>query len=193
MTATKEDIITLPHPDLRSRSERVHVITDATKEVIQEMRDAMMDWENSRPHEIAVALAAVQIDRLERIVIVREDFDDKENRNYVVLINPEIIKTEGVPTVIQPEGCLSVKDLYGKVKRFPKVRVKAINEDGYEIRIKAEGFLSMLMQHEIDHTNGICFVDHIKDEPDAFSILTKDGDLEPIDYEKVLETGIFRD
>ncbi|OYW43614.1 peptide deformylase, partial [Candidatus Saccharibacteria bacterium 32-45-3] len=150
MSATKDNIITLPHPDLRKKSQRVHVITEETRSIIQDMRDAMIDWEDSRPHEIAVALAAVQIDHLERIVIVREDFDDKDNRNYAVLINPEIVKTEGVPTVIQPEGCLSVKDVYGKVKRFPKIRVKALNEDGYEIRIRADGFLSMLLQHEID-------------------------------------------
>jgi peptide deformylase len=188
----RHSIITLPHPSLRTKSERVHVITDETRALIADMRAATLDWEDSRPHEIAVALAAVQIDRLERVVIVRADFDDKENREFVVLINPEIIKGEGTPTVIQPEGCLSVKDLYGSVPRYPKVRVKAIDEQGREVRIKAEGFLSMLLQHEIDHTNGICFVDHIKDQHDAFFTLTEKGDLEPVSYDFVENTGIFR-
>ena len=191
--ADRNSIITLPHPSLRTKSERIHVITDETRQLIADMRAATLDWEDSRPHEIAVALAAVQIDRLERVVIVRADFDDKDNREFVVLINPEIVKGEGKLTVIQPEGCLSVKDLYGSVPRYPKVRVRAIDESGREVRIKAEGFLSMLLQHEIDHTNGICFVDHIKDNTDAFFTLTEKGDLEPVSYDFVTQTGIFRD
>lgn len=189
----RHNIITLPHPSLRTKSARVHVITDDTRQLIADMRAATLDWEDSRPHEIAVALAAVQIDRLERIVIVRADFDDKDNREFIVLINPEVIKGEGTPTVIQPEGCLSVKDLYGSVPRFPKIRVRALDETGHEVRIKAEGFLSMLLQHEIDHTNGICFVDHIKDQPDAFYTLTDKGELEPVSYDFVKAAGIFRD
>lgn len=188
----KEDIIVLPHPDLRKRSDRVHVITDATLQLVDDMTSACLDWEYSHPHEVAVALAAVQIDRLERIVIVRGDFDDKSNKEFIALINPEIVKTEGEPTIIQPEGCLSVSKLYGDVPRYPRVRVKAINIDGQEIRIKASGFLSMLFQHEIDHTNGICFVDHIKDQKEAFYTLTDKGELEPVDYDFVEATGIFR-
>lgn len=191
--ADRHSIITLPHPSLRTKSERIHVITDETRALIEEMRAATLDWEDSRPHEIAVALAAVQINRLERIVIVRGNFDDKDDRTFIVLINPEIVKGEGTPTVLQPEGCLSVKDLYGNVPRYPKVRVKALDENGQEVRIKAEGFLSMLLQHEIDHTNGICFVDHIKDDHDAFFVLTENGDLKPVTYDYVEKTGIFRD
>lgn len=190
---TKDDIIILPHPSLRKRSTRIHVITDETRKLIDEMKSATLDWEASRPHEVAVALAAVQINRLERVVIVRADFDNKENRKFVTLINPEIVKGEGEPTIIQPEGCLSVRDLYGAVPRYPKIRVRAIDEDGHEVRIKAEGFLSMLLQHEIDHTNGICFVDHIRDQQDAFYTLTAKGDLEPVTYDFVESTGIFRD
>lgn len=156
------------------------------------MKGAALDWEDSRPHEIAVALAAVQIDRLERVVIVRADFEDKANREFVVLINPEIAKAEG-DLVLDHEGCLSVKDLYGAVPRHDKVRVRAIDEAGREVRIKAEGFLARILQHEIDHTNGICFVDHIKDQHDAFFTLTDKGELEPTSYDTVLKAGIFRD
>ena len=190
--ADRHSIITLPHPDLRKRSSRIHVITDETKQLIADMRAAALDWEDSRPHEIAVALAAVQIDRLERAVIVRADFEDKANREFVVLINPEIAKAEG-DLVTDHEGCLSVKDLYGAVPRHDKVRVRAIDEEGREVRIKAEGFLARILQHEIDHTNGICFVDHIKDQHDAFFTLTNKGELEPTSYDTVLKAGIFRD
>jgi len=190
--ADRNSIITLPHPSLRSRSAKVHVITDETRDLFADMRAAALDWENSRPHEIAVALAAVQINRLERVVIVRADFEDKENREFIVLINPTIAKAEG-KFITDHEGCLSVKDLYGAVPRYDKVRVKAIDEGGHEVRIKADGFLARILQHEIDHTNGICFVDHIKNQKDAFFTLTEKGELEPTSYDTVLKTGIFRD
>jgi len=188
----KEAIITLPHTDLRVRSLRVHVITDETLSLIDDMKSAALDWEDSRPHEVAVALAAVQIDRLERVVIVREDFEDKSNRRFTVLINPEITKREGEP-VTEPEGCLSVSDVYGMVPRHPKVRVKALNEEGQEVKIKAEGFVARVLQHEIDHTNGVVFVDHIDEQLEAFYTLSESGDLEKISYDDVKASGIFRD
>ncbi|TAH32364.1 peptide deformylase [Candidatus Saccharibacteria bacterium] len=190
--ADRHDIITLPNPSLRQKSSRVHVITDETRALISDMRAAALDWEDSRPHEIAVALAAVQIDRHERVVIVRGDFEDKENRTFIVLINPEVVKYEGEQK-LDYEGCLSVKDIYGAVPRHTKVRVRALDENGQEIRLKAEDFLARVLQHEIDHTNGICFVDHIKDQKDAFYTLTEKGDLEPTKYEEVIATGIFRE
>ena len=88
----KEDIITLPNPHLRVKSTKVHVITDDTIKLIDDMTTASIDWEDSRPHEISAALAAVQVDHLERVVIVRSDFDDKSVREFTPLINPEIVK-----------------------------------------------------------------------------------------------------
>ena len=188
---TRENIITLPNPHLRERSAKVKVIDDETLQLIDDMLAATLDWESSRPHEVAVALAAVQIDRLSRIVIVREDFDDKDNKNFTVLINPEIIKCEG-ELVTDHEGCLSVKDVYGLVPRWTKVRVKAINIEGHEVRVKSPNpFLARILQHEIDHTNGICFVDHIADQQNAFFILTETGELEPYPYEKVVASEIL--
>ncbi len=190
---TRDDIITLPHPSLRKRSERIHVITDETKKLIEDMRSAALDWEDSRPHEIAVALAAVQINRLERVVIVRADFDNKGNQEFIALINPEIVKLEGA-IVTEHEGCLSVgHQIYGAVPRYQKARVKALDESGHEIRMKVSGFVARILQHEIDHTNGICFVDHLKDTYDAFFKLNDKGDLEPVTYDDAISTGIFRD
>ena len=177
----KEAIITLPNPHLRQKSTRIHVITDDVKQLITDMTDASIDWEESRPHEISAALAAVQIDRLERVVIIRSDFDDKTNQEFIPLINPEIVKGEG-PMVEDYEGCLSVNGFYGKVPRYSKIRVKALDINGQEVRIKAEGFLARVIQHEIDHTNGIVFVDHIRDKEDAFYRLNDKGELDPLDY-----------
>jgi len=179
----KESIITLPNSHLREKSSRIHIVTDETKELIDDMTSASLDWEDSRPHEISAALAAVQIDRLERVVIVRTDFDDKAVRDFTALINPEIVKYEG-SVVADYEGCLSVNGFYGKVPRYTKIRVKALDMNGNEVRFKAEGFLARVIQHEIDHTNGIVFVDHIKDKQDAFYHLDDSGELQPLDYEK---------
>ena len=179
---TKDDIITLPNPHLRDKSRKVHVVTGETTQLITNMTMAALDWENSRPHEISAALAAVQIDELEKVVIVRSDFEDKATRDFTALINPEIVKYEG-ELVAEYEGCLSVSSVYGKVPRHTKVRVKALSEKGEEIRFKAEGFLARVLQHEIDHTNGIVFIDHIRDITDAFYTLDEKGELQPLDYD----------
>lgn len=181
----KEDIITLPHQDLRQKSAKVSFSQediDSITALIKDMESATLDWEDSRPHEIGAALAAVQIDDLRRVVIVRSDFDDKQVRKFTALINPKVIKAEG-ELVYDHEGCLSVKDIYGLVPRYSKVRVKAQDINGNEVRIKAEGFLARVLQHEIDHTNGILFVDHIKDQQDAFFTLDDNGELKAIDYD----------
>lgn len=183
MTMTKEDIITLPHAHLRQRSQKVGVITEQVSQLISDMEEATLDWDRSRPHEVTVALAAVQVDALYRVVIVRDNFDHNVAAKYTAFINPEITKYEGA---IEEdfEGCLSIQHIYGRVPRYSKVRVKALNINGKEVRVKAEGFLARVFQHEIDHTNGIVFVDHIKDTPDAFFRLDDEGHLITLDYEK---------
>lgn len=179
----KEAIITLPNAHLRQKSARAFAPDDAIKQLVDDMVSASLDWEKSRPHEISAALAAVQVDRLDRVVIVRNSFEDKADDNFTALINPEIVKYEG-DVVTDYEGCLSVSDIYGHVPRHTKIRVKALDVNGNEVRFKAEGFLARVIQHEIDHTNGIVFVDHIKDQPDAFYELDDNGELQPLDYNK---------
>ena len=179
----KEDIITLPNPRLREKSSRVHVITEGIVKLVENMTAASLDWEDSRPHEISAALAAVQVNYLERVVIVRSDFEDKATRDFTALLNPEIVKYEG-EVVSDYEGCLSVDKVYGLVPRHTKIRVKALDLEGNEVRFKAEGFLARVIQHEIDHTNGIVFIDHIKDQKDAFFTLDEKGELQPLSYDK---------
>jgi len=189
----KEDIITLPNPHLRQKSRKVKTVDDKVLKLIDDMTSAALDWEDSRPHEISAALAAVQIDVLERVVIVRSDFENKESRDFTVLINPEIIKKEG-EIEEDYEGCLSVKHVYGKVPRHTKIRVRALNIHGEPVRFKAEGFLARVIQHEVDHTNGIVFVDHIKDKKDAFYTLDDKGELQPLDYDtEVMSKDLFDD
>ncbi|RYC76224.1 peptide deformylase [Candidatus Nanoperiomorbus periodonticus] len=190
---THKNIITLPNDHLRQRSRRITQIDADTRQIVSDMIAATLDWEAHRPNEVAVALAAVQIDKPVRIVIIRADFDNKENKNFQVLINPEITKYEG-EIITDYEGCLSVKDVYGKVPRYSKIRGRAIDINGNRIKIKStDPFLSRVLQHEVDHTNGICFVDHIAHDQDAFSVLTKSGDLVACPYSKVINSGIIAD
>lgn len=184
--ASRKDIITLPNPHLRQRSKKIGLITEAVIKLIKDMEAATLDWEDHREHEVGVALAAIQIDQPYRVVVVRNNFDDKTDRSFIALINPEITKFEG-PEIEDFEGCLSVKDVYGKVKRSNKVRVRALNIHGKEVRMSAEGFLARVLQHEIDHTNGKLFVDHIKGQRDKFYRLRDSGKLEELPYEKVGE------
>jgi peptide deformylase len=183
---TKDDIIALPNPHLRQKSQRVGVITDNIRQVVKDMEAATIDWDESRDHEVGVALAAVQIDHLYKIVIVRNNYDNKDDHGFTVFINPRITKLEG-EVKEDFEGCLSVPSIYGKVPRHTKVRVKALDLDGKEFRATAEGFLARIFQHEIDHTNGLVFIDHIKDNPEAFFRIDDDGKLQPLDYKKDVE------
>lgn len=188
MAVTKENIIVLPHKDLRKRSTRIGIITEATHNLIKDMGSAVHDWDASRKHEITVALAAVQIDQLYRVVIVRDDFTHTSPATYTALINPEITKYEG-KIKRDFEGCLSIRSVYGMVPRYEQVRVRALNEKGKEVKIKASGFLARVLQHEIDHTNGKVFIDRIKDDKEAFYKLDDEGKLVPLDYYKKIKNN----
>ena len=178
----RTNIVALPHERLRQKSTKISSFDDDLKDFVQKMREASLDWESSREHETCVGLAAIQVDELKRVVILREDLDDKENTNFVTLVNPKIIKTYG-PVEHDYEGCLSVKDIYAYVPRHTKVKIKAQDEEGNEFRLTAEGFRARLIQHEIDHTNGVLIIDHVRDDPDAFFRIDDDGKIEKLDYE----------
>jgi len=150
------------------------------------MEAATINWDESRDHEVGVALAAVQIDQLYKVIVVRNNHEDKADRSFTAFINPEITKLAG-EVAEDFEGCLSVPDIYGKVPRYSKVKVKALDLNGKEFRVTAEGFLARIFQHEIDHNNGIMFIDHIKDRPEAFFQLSDEGKLEALDYKKDVE------
>ena len=115
--------------------------------------------------------------------------NDKESATFIPLLNPEIIKTEG-KTIYDYEGCLSVPTVYGKVPRPQKARIKAQTADGQEVRIKAEDFLARTILHEIDHLNGILFIDHIKGVKDAFFRMNDKGDLDPVDYDSEIANNV---
>ena len=188
---TKKDIpsiVTTPDPRLRQKSEKVHQIDDETKRIIDEMIASSLAWEEEHEFELSAAMAAPQLGYNKRIIVVREDMSNKDNANFVPLINPVVIKTEG-KIIEDYEGCLSVPSVYGKLGRPYKARIKAVTENGEEVRLKATGFLARTLLHEIDHLDGVLFIDHIKDQTDAFYKLNDKGDLEPLDYDKYIKNN----
>ncbi len=177
------DIITTPDPRLREKSKKVNKITDETREIVDKMVKASLEWEEEHPYELSAAMAAPQLGINQRIIIIRDDLEDKKNTSFTALIDPEVIKTEG-KIEKDHEGCLSVPKIYGLVPRPYKARIKAKILDGTEVRIKTAGTLTRTLLHEIDHLDGILFIDHIKDDKDAWFELDEKGDIVPIDYDK---------
>ena len=176
-------IITTPDPRLREKSEKVRKIDDEVLKVIADMRKLSLDWETAHPYELSAAMAAPQMGINRRIIIIRDDMEDKKNATFTALINPEVIRADG-KVVKNQEGCLSVPSIYGMVPRPSKVRIKAKLEDGTEVRIKATGELARTLLHEIDHLNGVLFIDHIKGVKDAFYEMNDKGDLVAVDYDE---------
>ncbi|MGH7142296.1 MAG: peptide deformylase [Candidatus Saccharimonadales bacterium] len=183
---TKDNVIALPNPNLRKKSLKVGIITPEILKIIDDMKSATINWDQSRDHEVGVALAAVQINQLFKMVIIRNNYDNKEDLSFTTFINPVITKLEG-EIEEDFEGCLSITDIYGKVPRYRKARVRATNEHGRSFRVTVEGFMARIFQHEIDHLNGILFIDHIKDSPEAFYKLQVDGTLEQLNYKKQIQ------
>jgi len=182
-------ILTTPDSRLREKSKRVTAITDETHQIISDMVELSLDWESKHPNELSAAMAAPQMGELQRIIIMRDDLGDPDNKSFTALINPEIIRTEG-SIKADYEGCLSVPDsIYGMISRPSKVKIKAVLEDGSEVRIKADDNLARTILHEIDHLDGILFIDHIRDQDDAFYRLNDQGDLDPLDYEQDIKNN----
>jgi len=134
-------------PVLREKALPVKEITPEILNLIKDMAETMYTASG-------VGLAALQVGVPKRIILV-----DGEEDGLIVLINPVIIKSEG--EVVAEEGCLSVPDIYSQVKRSSKVTIKALNENGDPIEITKEDLIARALQHEIDHLDGILFVDRI--------------------------------
>ncbi|MBQ6510653.1 peptide deformylase [Candidatus Saccharibacteria bacterium] len=181
-------IITTPDPRLRQKSQKIKFVTEEVQDIITEMVKASLAWEEKHPYELSAAMAAPQLGINKRVIIIRDDMENKKKSTFTALINPEVIKTEG-PEEEDYEGCLSVPFLYGKVSRPTKARIKAMLEDGSEVRIKADASLARVLLHEIDHLEGILFIDHIKDQKDAFYKMNDKGDLDPVDYDKEIKNN----
>jgi peptide deformylase len=162
------------------KSKRVGFVDDSIRDLANDMVETTLDWDHDS--EFGAALAAIQIGEPFKLTVVRNDFDDPKNKDFTTLINPEIVKSSA-EEVSDVEGCLSVPGIYGRVKRPLKIKVKALDINGDPIRLTLEGFPARVLQHEIDHMNGIIFLDHVKDSSQLFNI-DKNGSLMPVSQSK---------
>ncbi len=144
-------ILTWPDPELKKKSAPVVVINDKIRELVADMAETMYDAPG-------VGLAAPQLGVHQRVIII--DVSGKEEPpNLIVAINPTIVHSEGES--FEEEGCLSVIKYAANVRRHASVVVKALNLEGEEKTYRAEELLAVAFQHEIDHLDGILFVDHL--------------------------------
>ena len=141
-------------PILRKKAKILTKIDEKDRNLIIDMIDTMYS-------NCGVGLAASQIGVSKRIIVV--DISSTENSTEtLVIINPEIIKTKGEKT--QEEGCLSIPGAKGVVKRSEKIKVHGIDIDGIELEIEVNGLVCRVIQHEIDHLNGILFIDKLSEQ-----------------------------
>ena len=158
-------IIADPNPTLRKKSAVVKKVDSTVEKTVRNLIDTL----NVAKDPEGIGISASQIGVPEKICVVRKfepDPEDPEKELFtdVVLINPKIIKSSKEKS-FGLEGCLSVPDIYGQVERPKKIRVKALNEKGAPLQINASGFFARVIQHEIDHLNGILFTDKMIGKP----------------------------
>jgi len=140
-------------PVLRKRAQPVHEITDAERQLAEAMLMTLYATGNG------IGLAATQVGILKRLIIIDIGEEAGEDCEPLLLFNPEILSTEG--EAVAEEGCLSMPNITAEVKRPEKVVVDALNPCNEKIHIEADGLLARVLQHEIDHLNGVLFIDRI--------------------------------
>jgi peptide deformylase len=142
-------ILCYPDKKLRTIARPVESVDDAIKTQVKNMFETMYDAPG-------IGLAATQVDFHQRVIVI--DISDEQNQP-LCLINPEIIKKSG--EIEWEEGCLSVPNYYESVKRANDIKVRALDQNGEQFEMEASEILAVCIQHEIDHLNGILFVDYI--------------------------------
>jgi len=148
----KRDILIAPHPTLRKPAQPVERVDDEIRQLTEDMLETMYDAPG-------VGLAAPQIDVSKRVIVIDCAREDEAPQPYR-MINPELLWTSQ-ETEINEEGCLSLPDIFGDVTRPTACSVRYLDERGERQELEAEGLLAVCVQHEIDHIDGVLFVDHL--------------------------------
>lgn len=169
------DILTTPDPFLRKRAKKVRSVTSEVKELIDDMVETMRQAPG-------VGLAAPQVGVGLRVIVAEygEPSEDPEAEpkppKLHAIVNPEIVRHSN-ETNLDNEGCLSIPGYMGEVERYDAITVKGLNRQGKPIRIKANGWMARIIQHEIDHLEGVLFIDRA----------TQVWKLEEVEEEKLSE------
>lgn len=143
----RHPIVKYPAKILRQKAQPLQRVTKRTRELIERLEKAMKMANG-------IGLAAPQLGVSERVILIVD-----AARKVIPLINPEVVKSEG--SVVGEEGCLSLPGLYGDVERFSMVEVKALDRSGKPVRLRLEGTAARIAQHEIDHLDGVLFIDKV--------------------------------
>ncbi|OHV73388.1 peptide deformylase [Ensifer sp. LCM 4579] len=149
---TIKPLIILPDPILRQMSAPLETIDDEVRRLADDMLETMYDAPG-------IGLAAIQIG-VPRRLLVLDVTKEGEERKPFVFINPKVVRSSDERSVYE-EGCLSIPDYYAEVERPAAITVEYLDRDGKQQSIEADGLLATCLQHEIDHLNGVLFIDHI--------------------------------
>jgi peptide deformylase len=155
-------IRTLPDPVLRQKAKKVTKIDKS----VQKLIDDMIDTLRAEPNR--AGLAAPQVGVPLRVAVI-----ELPEQGLITLINPEIVKKEG-ERIVQ-EGCLSIPGYFGEIKRAITVKVKAKDRHGKEFRLKGEGLLAQALEQEIEHLDGVLYIDHLESSEKLFEVI-KEGE-----------------
>lgn len=149
---TIKPLIILPDPILRQVSKPIETVDSEVKKLADDMLETMYDAPG-------IGLAAIQIGVARRMLVL-DVSKDGEDKQPLVFINPEVVSASDARSVYE-EGCLSIPDYYAEVERPAAITVKHLDRDGKQQIVEADGLLATCLQHEIDHLNGVLFIDHI--------------------------------
>jgi len=158
-------ITTLPDPVLRRKTKRISSIGKSVKKLIADMRETL------HAEEGRVGLAAPQVGVSLRAAVICLPEEDED----IILINPEVVRRKGQRLV--SEGCLSVPGYVGQLYRSETVTVKGLDLNGRSVRIKGEGLLAQALEHEIDHLNGVLYIDHMENMDSLRKIEPEDTEI----------------
>ena len=148
----KMKILQLPNPVLREKSKKVDVVDDNIRSVLNDMLETMYDANG-------VGLAAPQVGLLQRIVVI-DIAAKEEEKQPLKMVNPKIVWSSEEKEC-GSEGCLSIPNQFAPVERSVEVHVEFLDENGTANKLEAKGFLAVAIQHELDHLDGIIFIDHL--------------------------------
>lgn len=164
-------ILHLPDPRLRRKAKKVQTIDTSIQRLIDDMVDTMHDANG-------VGLAATQVGVSLRVCVIEPPDGD-----LLVLINPQVIERQGERKI--PEGCLSLPGYQGNVKRAEVVKAKGLDRHGKEMRVKADGLVAQALEHEVDHLDGVVYVDHLENLDELYEIRPEEEEK----LEKVAEAS----